>query len=69
LTHGGVGSIVGTLIGTLFMALINNVFVMSGISTYYQDVFTGVMLILAILLSEGIRLMNMNRNKQVTACA
>ncbi len=69
LTHGGDGSIVGTLIGTLFMALINNVFVMSGISTYYQDVFTGIMLIVAILLSEAVRVMNSRqRNKQAAAC-
>lgn len=55
MTHGGEGSIVGTLLGTLFMALIYNAFVQSGISTYYQDVFTGVMLIAAVLLSEALR--------------
>lgn len=55
MTHGGEGSIFGTLLGTLFMALIYNAFVQSGISTYYQDVFTGVMLIAAVLLSEALR--------------
>lgn len=54
LTHGGSGSIAGTLLGTLFMAIIYNAFVMSGISTYYQDVVTGAFLIVAVLLSEGI---------------
>lgn len=52
LTRGGVGNIGGTLLGTLFLALTYNVFLMSGISTYYQDVVTGAMLILAIAISE-----------------
>lgn len=55
MTHGGEGSVVGTLLGTLFMALIYNAFVQSGISTYYQDVFTGALLIVAVLLSEALR--------------
>ncbi len=57
LTHGGSGSVAGTLLGTLFMAIIYNAFVMSGISTYYQDVVTGAFLILAVLLSEGIKVL------------
>lgn len=64
LTHGGSGSIGGTLLGTLFMALIYNAFVMSGISTYYQDVFTGAMLIVAVLLSEGARILKEKGSKQ-----
>jgi ribose transport system permease protein len=52
LTQGGVGSISGTLLGSLFLALTYNIFIMSGFSTYYQDVMTGAMLILAIVLSE-----------------
>lgn len=55
LTHGGSGSIFGTILGTLFMALIYNAFIMSGMSTYYQDVMTGAFLIIAVLLSEFIR--------------
>lgn len=67
LTHGGSGSIGGTMLGTLFMALLYNVFVMSGISTYYQDVFTGVMLIGAVLLSEGARMLKEKSSKQAEA--
>lgn len=55
LTHGGKGSIVGTMLGTLFMAVIYDAFIMSGLSTYYQDVMTGVFLIAAVLLSEFFR--------------
>ena len=60
MTHGGEGSIVGTMLGTLFLALIYNAFVQSGISTYYQDVFTGAMLIVAVLLSEVLRTLKKN---------
>ena len=57
LTHGGYGSVTGTLLGTLFMAMIYNAFVMSGISTYYQDVVTGAFLIAAVLMSEGMNIL------------
>ena len=57
LTHGGYGSVTGTLLGTLIMAKINNAFVMSGISTYYQDVVTGAFLIAAVLMSEGMNIL------------
>ncbi len=52
LTKGGVGKISGTLLGCLFLSIVYNGFIMSGISTYYQDVVTGGMLVLAILFSE-----------------
>lgn len=52
MTHGGEGSIVGTIIGSLFLAVIYNAFLQSGISTYFQDVFTGSMLIIAVLFGQ-----------------
>lgn len=64
LTHGGYGSITGTLLGTLFMAIIYNAFVMSGISTYYQDVVTGLFLIAAVLISEGIKHISQKKSKK-----
>ncbi len=67
MTHGGEGSIVGTMLGTLFMALIYNAFVQSGISTYYQDVFTGAMLIVAVLISEALRAVKKRHTLQAKA--
>lgn len=64
LTSGGIGRISGTLLGTLFLALTYNAFIMSGVSTYYQDVVTGAMLVLAIVFSEqakNIRTLIMNK--------
>jgi len=54
LTKGGIGSIEGTILGSIFLAMIYNAFVMSGVSTYYQDVFTGVMLVIAVLLRSQV---------------
>ena len=67
MTHGGDGSIVGTMLSTLFMALIYNAFVQSGISTYYQDVFTGAMLIFAVLVSETLRAIKQRSTLQARA--
>ena len=53
--HGGIGSIGGTILGLIFVALINGSFIMSGMSTYYQDVVTGVLLIFAVVFSERLK--------------
>jgi ribose transport system permease protein len=53
--RGGTGTMAGTFLGILFMAILNNAFMMSGISTYWQDVVTGIMLLVAILLAESLK--------------
>ena len=53
--HGGIGSIAGTVLGLIFVALINGSFIMSGLSTYYQDVVTGVLLVFAVVFSERLK--------------
>lgn len=50
--NGGVGSIGGTLIGLLFLAVLYNAFAMSGVSTYWQDVVTGVVVLGSVLATE-----------------
>jgi ribose transport system permease protein len=49
--YGGSGRIGSTVIGVIFLAVINNAFVMSGINTFWFDVVNGSMLIAAILIS------------------
>ncbi len=51
---GGTGTIASTLLGVLFLAVVNGAFVMSGISTYWQDIVNGGMLLAAILVSEFV---------------
>jgi ribose transport system permease protein len=55
MVRGGIGTIGGTLLGILFVAIIFGAFIMSGISTYYQDVVTGTLLIFAVVFSERLK--------------
>jgi ribose transport system permease protein len=52
---GGIGSILATTLGVTFLAIIYNAFAMTGISTYWQDVVIGVMLLTAVFLSEFLK--------------
>lgn len=45
---GGRGSIIGVLIGAMLMALLNNAFVLLGISAYWQVVTKGLIIIIAV---------------------
>ena len=52
---GGTGSVLGTTLGVLFMAMVYNLFFFSDISTYWQDVVIGTMLLGAVFLSEFLK--------------
>ena len=47
---GGAGSVLGTLLGALFMATLKNGMVLMGVSPYSQGVVSGVVIVLAVLL-------------------
>ncbi len=49
---GGKGSVAGALVGVLFMALINNVLIIARVSSYWQSIVVGVVLILAVGLDS-----------------
>jgi ribose transport system permease protein len=49
---GGKGSVVGTLVGVLLIGLISNGLVLDNISSFYQPVVTGSILLIAIVLDE-----------------
>lgn len=51
---GGRGSIPGVLIGAMLMALLNNAFVLLGVSAYWQVVTKGLIIILAVGI-DGMR--------------
>lgn len=51
---GGRGSIIGVVIGALLMALLNNAFVLLGISAYWQVVTKGLVIIFAVAL-DGLQ--------------
>ena len=48
---GGEGSILGTVLGTLLLALIQNGLILLGISAYWQQVFSGAIIVAAVALN------------------
>ncbi|MDN4612236.1 ABC transporter permease [Arthrobacter burdickii] len=48
---GGVGSILGTALGTTLLLLIQNALILLGISPYWQQVFSGVIIVAAVALN------------------
>ncbi len=52
---GGTGSIFGTVLGVIFLAMIYNAFNMTGVNTYWQDVAIGSMLLAAVFLGEYLK--------------
>jgi len=49
---GGRGGVIGTLVGLLLLGMINNGLALKSISSFYQPVVTGIILIVAIVLDE-----------------
>jgi ribose transport system permease protein len=49
---GGKGSVPGALIGVVFMALVNNVLIIARVSSYWQGIVVGVILVLAVGLDS-----------------
>ena len=58
---GGTGTIFGTTLGVLFLAMMANAFNMTGINTYWNDVVIGVMLLLAVFIGEYLKRREISR--------
>jgi ribose transport system permease protein len=56
--NGGTGSIGGTLLGVLLLAVLYDAFTMTGVSTYWQDVVSGGMVLASVL---GTKLLHRRR--------
>ena len=52
---GGTGTILGTVLGWLFLAMVRNAFNMTGVNTYWQDVVIGVVLAIAVFFGEYLK--------------
>jgi ribose transport system permease protein len=48
---GGIGGAGGTFIGVLLLSIITNIFNLMGLSSYYQSIFMGVIIVLALVLN------------------
>jgi simple sugar transport system permease protein len=53
--YGGRGSMVGTLIGILFIGVLDNGMVLLNVNQYAQQVAHGFIILIAVLGSEGLR--------------
>jgi ribose/xylose/arabinose/galactoside ABC-type transport system permease subunit len=52
---GGEGTILGTILGAILLGLITNGLILLGISAYWQQVFSGAIIILAVALDTWRR--------------
>lgn len=50
--HGGKAKVVGTLFGVVLIGVINNMLNLLGVSSYWQWVFKGIIIIVAIILDS-----------------
>lgn len=53
---GGVGSVFGTMIGALILGVINNGLDLLNVSSYYQQIVKGVIIILAVIIDRQTNL-------------
>jgi ribose/xylose/arabinose/galactoside ABC-type transport system permease subunit len=56
--NGGSGTIGGTVLGVIFLAVVHNAFVTSAVNPFWYDVVSGLMLLIAVFLSRFIALRN-----------
>jgi ribose transport system permease protein len=54
--RGGEGSLIGAVLGAVFISILSNGMNLENISSYYQMIILGVLLVLAVL-AEQIRVM------------
>jgi putative xylitol transport system permease protein len=47
---GGQGGVIGTLFGALLIGVINNGLNLLGVSSYYQQIAKGLIIVLAVLI-------------------
>lgn len=52
-TAGGEGRMIGTFLGVIFMGFISNLLTLLNVSTVAQDLFKGIVIILAIILNSA----------------
>ncbi len=53
---GGIGTIAGTAIGALIIGVLNNALNLMQVSSYYQDVAKGIVILIAVLLDRKHKL-------------
>ncbi|CAB1254109.1 ribose ABC transporter (permease) [Ruminococcaceae bacterium BL-6] len=49
---GGIGGVIGTFGGVILLQIITNIFNLMGLSSYYQQIFSGIIIVGALLLNK-----------------
>jgi ribose transport system permease protein len=52
---GGRGSVIGTALGALFLAVLQNVLSLRAVNAFWFQIITGIIIVLAVLLDGGVR--------------
>lgn len=47
---GGIGTIPGTVVGSIIIGIIGNILTLKSVQSYYQMVITGTIIVLAVIL-------------------
>ncbi len=69
LLNGGKVSIVGTLLGAIMMTVITNALVLFGVNSYWFQVFTGSILLIAFAINKARMDMSARQSKEMEAQA
>ncbi len=59
---GGVGTTIGTLVGSFLMSTLNNGLTLIGVSSYWESVILGIVIIIALMVQEDSILISTFRN-------
>jgi ribose transport system permease protein len=50
---GGIGTVVGTLLGSMTIGVINNGLNLLNVNSYYQEIVKGIIIILAVVIKRN----------------
>jgi len=53
--NGGVGTVLGTVLGVLLLGMVSVALPILGVSAFWQDVFNGAVIVLALLIDKSVR--------------
>lgn len=53
--NGGVGTVLGTVLGVLLLGMVSVALPILGVSAFWQDVFNGAVIVLALLIDRTVR--------------